>query len=128
MKRPSRALPAEVPRLETLQDIPPEEEICGCGKALTRIGEETYEKLRVIAPQIRVRCHVRPKYASNACKGSADEDKPAVRITSAVAQLVPKSIATPALVAYMLVPKFCDALLFYRQEQASGRLGIQASR
>jgi transposase len=45
-----------------------------------------------------------------------------------VAQLLPKSIASPALVAYMLVAKFCHALPFYRQEQAFGRLGIQISR
>jgi len=128
MKRPRRALPAELPRVETLHDIPPEEKTCGCGNSLVRIGEESCEKLEVVPPQIRVRRHVRPKYACKACEGSGDEGKPAVRIAPAVAQLLPKSIASPALVAYMLVAKFCDALPFYRQEQAFGRLGIQISR
>jgi transposase len=128
VKRPRRALPAELPRVETLHDIPLEEKTCGCGNTLVRIGEETCEKLEVVPPQIRVRRHVRPKYACKACEGSGDEGKPAVRIAPAVAQLLPKSIASPALVAYMLVAKFCDALPFYRQEQAFGRLGIQISR
>jgi transposase len=95
---------------------------------VTRIGEEGCEKLGIIPAQVRVRRHVRPKYACKACEGSGDEQNPAVRIAPAVKQLLPKSIASPALIAYMLVAKFCDALPFYRQERQFQRMGVDLRR
>jgi transposase len=123
-----KPLPADLPRVEMVHDIPEEEKICGCGQELTRIGEEVCEKLEIIPAQVRVRRHVRPKYACKACEGSGDEENPAVRIAPVVKQLLPKSIASPALIAYMLVAKFCDALPFYRQERQFQRMGVDLSR
>jgi transposase len=128
IKRGRKPLPADLPRVEMIHDIPEEQKVCGCGEALTRIGEEVCEKFEIIPAQVRVRRHVRPKYACKACEGSGDEENPAVRIAPAVKQLLPKSIASPALVAYMLAAKFCDALPFYRQEQQFQRMGVDLSR
>jgi len=128
IKRGRKPLPADLPRVEMIHDIPEEEKTCGCGQALTRIGAEACEKLEIIPAQVRVRRHVRPKYACKACEGSGDEENPAVRIAPAVKQLLPKSIASPALIAYMLVAKFCDALPFYRQERQFQRMGVDISR
>lgn len=127
-KRGRKPLPADLARVEMLHDIAESEKTCGCGQPLKRIGQESCEKLEIIPAQVRVRRHVRPKYACRACEGSGDEDKPAVRIAPAVKQLLPKSIASPALVAYMLVSKFCDALPFYRQERQFQRMGVDLSR
>ena len=128
IKRGRKPLPADLPRVEMIHDIPEEQKICGCGEALTRIGEEVCEKLEIIPAQVRVRRHVRPKYACKTCEGSGDEENPAVRIAPAVKQILPKSIASPALIAYMLVAKFCDALPFYRQERQFQRMGVDVSR
>ena len=43
-------------------------------------------------------------------------------------QLLPKSIASPALAAYIVVGKFCDSLPFYRQEKQFARIGVDLSR
>ena len=111
-----------------IHDIAESEKSCGCGQPLKRIGQEVCEKLEIIPAQVRVRRHVRPKYACRACEGPGDEEKAAVRVAPAVKQLLPKSIASPALVAYMLVSKFCDALPFYRQERQFQRMGVELSR
>ena len=128
IKRARKPLPPDLPRVEVIHDIPEEQKICGCGEALTRIDEEVCEKLEIIPAQVRVRRHVRPKYACKACEGSGDEENPAVLIAPAVKQLLAKSIVSPALIAYMIVAKFCDALPFYRLEKIFERLKIDISR
>ena len=60
-KRGRKPLPPDIPRIETIHDISEEEKHCACGQQVTRIGEETCEKLEVIPARIRVRRHVRPK-------------------------------------------------------------------
>jgi len=43
-KKPGRkALSPELPRVEIVHDLPEEDKICGCGCALSRIGEEVSE-------------------------------------------------------------------------------------
>ena len=128
VKRGRKPLPEDLPRVEVLHDIPEEDKVCGCGQRLQRIGADTCEKLEIIPAQVRVKRHIRPKYACKACEGSGDEENPAVRIAPAVPQLLPKSIATPALVAYIITAKFCDALPFFRQERQFQRIGIDISR
>ena len=123
-----KPLPPELPRVETVHDISEEEKQCACGQPLLRIGEETLEKFEVIPPRMRVRRHLRPKYACHACEGSGDESRAAVRIAPVPAQLLPRSIASPALVAYIPVGKFCDSLPFYRQEKQFARIGVEISR
>jgi transposase len=128
VKRGRKPLPADLPRVEVLHDIPEEDKTCGCGQQLHRIGEDICEKLEIIPAQVRVKRHIRPRYACKACEGSGEEEKPAVRIAPAFPQLLPKSIATPSLVAYMITAKFCDGLPFYRQERQFQRIGIDISR
>ncbi len=125
-KRGRKLLPADLPREEVLHDIPEEEKICSCGEPLVRIGEETSEKLEIIPQQIKVIRHIRPKYACKACEGTDSEQ--AVKIAPVPPQIIPKSIATPGLLAYVLVSKFCDAIPFYRQEKLFSRIGIELSR
>jgi transposase len=125
-KRGRKPLPADLPREEVLHDIPEEEKICSCGKPLVRIGEETSEQVEIIPQQIKVIRHIRPKYACKACDGT-DSDQ-AVKIAPVPPQIIPKSIATAGLLAYVLVSKFSDAIPFYRQEKLFSRIGIELSR
>lgn len=122
-----KPLPADLPREEVLHDIPEEEKICGCcGQPLVRIGEETSEKLDVVPAHLKVIRHVRPKYACKDCEGLEDEHP--VKIAAMPPQIVDKGIATPGLLAYVLVSKFCDAIPFYRQETLFRRIGVELSR
>ena len=125
-KRGRKPLPADLPREEVVHDIPEEEKTCACGASLVRIGEETSEKLEIIPQQLKVIRHVRPKYACKKCEGTAGEQ--AVKIAPVPPQIIPKSIATPGLLAYVMVSKFCDAIPFYRQEKLFRRIGIELSR
>jgi transposase len=125
--RGRRPLPDNLPREIVEHDIPEEQKVCSCGASLSRIGEETSEKLKIIPPKLIVVRHVRPKYACRACQG-VETQCGAVKIAPLPMELIPKSIATPELLAYLLAGKFVDALPFYRQEKILTRIGVELSR
>jgi len=128
-KKGGRApLPDHLPRTEIIHDITDDEKHCACGADLVRIGEETCEKLSIIPPQIFVERHIRPQYACKRCEGSGDESRPSVRIAPMPEQLLPKSLANAALLAYLLTAKFVDGLPFYRIENILKRMSVELSR
>lgn len=110
-----------------VHDLREEEKVCSCGAALSRIGEESSEKLDIIPAKMRVIKHVRYKYACKQCDGPENGDG-AVRIAPVAPQLIPQSIATEGLLAYILVSKYADALPLYRQEKIFARLGVDIGR
>lgn len=126
-KKGRKSLPEELPREEILHDIPEDEKVCGCGCELSRIGEETSEQLDITPAKIKVLRHVRPKYACRNCEG-VEDDGPTVRVAPAPAQLIPRSIASPGLLAHILTSKYTDHLPFFRQEKMLVRLGVKISR
>ncbi len=128
-KRGRKPIPADIPRVDIVHDIPEEEKTCPCGCTLTRIGEEFSEKLDIIPQKVQVIRHIRPKYACKGCEGTASEGKsPTVKIAPMPPQLIKQGIVTPGLLAYILVNKFCDGLPFYRQTSMFARLGIDIPR
>ena len=45
-RKPARKpLPADLPRVEVVHDLPEEEKVCPCGKARVEIGREVSEQL-----------------------------------------------------------------------------------
>jgi transposase len=127
-KKPGRKpLPEDLPRIEVVHDLPEQEKVCACGCQLTKIGEQVSEKLDYIPAKLQVIRHIRYKYACKGCEG-VDSEGGAVKIAPAPVQIIPKGVATPGLVAQILVSKFCDALPFYRQEKIFSRLGIEIPR
>ncbi len=127
-RKPGRKpLPASLPREEVVHDIPEEEKKCSCcGSPLVRIGQETSEKLDIEPARMKVIRHIRPKYACKECEGAQSEHP--VKIAPVPAQIIEKGIATPGLLAFILVSKFCDAIPFYRQEKQFARIGVELSR
>jgi transposase len=126
-KRGRKPLPEDLPRIEVIHDIDSVDKICGCGSELSRIGEEVSEQLDIVPAKIQVIRHIRPKYACRSCEG-VEDDGPTVRIAPPPTQLIPKSIATSGLLAYILTGKFIDHTPFYRQEKQFLRLGVEISR
>ncbi|MFZ0930813.1 MAG: IS66 family transposase [Syntrophobacteraceae bacterium] len=127
-QKPKRKpLPPELPRIEVIEDIDESEKICACGAELSRIGEEVCEKLDYIPAKIRVIRIIRPKYACKSCEG-VESDEPTVKIAPPPAQIIPKGIATPGLIAHVAISKYADALPLYRQEKIFARLGIELTR
>jgi transposase len=96
------ALPAHLPRIETVVDI--DSTICpGCGGPLHRIGEDVAERLDIVPAQFRVLVVHRPKYA---CRGCED----VVVQAPALARLIEGGLPTEATVAQVLVSKYADHL------------------
>ncbi len=126
-KKGRKPLPANLPRVEVVHDIDPEEKICPCGADLARIGEEVSEKLDIIPAVIQVIRHIRPKYSCKQCEGVEDEGS-TVKTAPVPPQLIPKAIASGGLMAHILTAKFADALPFYRQESQFARLGTDIHR
>jgi transposase len=121
-KHPVRKpIPKDIPREVIIHDIPESEKICDCGAHLVRIGEEISEQIKYIPAQLSAIQHVRPKYACKPCQEN-------MRIAPMPILLLPKSIATPELVAYTIVSKYCDHIPLYRQEVIWERLGIDMAR
>jgi len=118
-----RPLPAFLPREEIVHDVPEEERIC-CNDPehrLARIGEEKLEQLVFIPATAKVLVHIRPKYACPTCKD-------AVKVAPPPLQPIPKSFATPSLLAQIVTSKYADGLPLYRQEKIFSRIGVDLSR
>jgi transposase len=126
-KRGRKPLPADLPRVDVIHDIPEEEKVCECGSCLSRIGEDVCEKLDYVPAEVRVLRHIRYKYVCKNCEG-VESSGPTVKIAPVPEQLIPKSNASEGLLAHIIVSKFADGLPLYRQEKIFGRLDIELPR
>ena len=122
-RRGGRAeLSETLPRVEVVHDLAEADKRCPRdGTLLERIGEETSEQLDVIPAKVRVLRHVRLKYACPCCREH-------VRTAALPAQPLPKSNASPGLLAYVATSKYADALPLYRQTTMFERIGAKLSR
>jgi transposase len=66
-------LPAELPRVDVIHDLPEEEKKCDCGAPLSCIGQDVSEKLDYVPARLRVIRHIRYKYACKSCEGVESE-------------------------------------------------------
>ncbi len=123
-----KPLSESLPREDIHLELSEEERVCGCGAELLRIGEEVSEKLDVLPARFVVKRYIRGKYACRNCEGSGDEELPAVRITPMPPAIIPRGIATPGLLAFILTAKYVDGLPFARQEKSFSRYGVKLSR
>ena len=80
-----------------------------CGGALHVIGESVSETLDWVPARLRVIRTTRPKYACRACETIVQ--------ASAPERVIAGGLATPALLAQVLVGKYCDHTPLYRQSQ-----------
>lgn len=126
-QRGRKPLPPELPRVDKTYDLSDEEKLCACGCTKSRIGEEVAEQLDYVPARMQVIRKIRYKYACKRCEG-VEGDEPAVSIAKAPEQLIPKSIASPGLIAHIVCAKFVDSLPFYRQESQFARLGVEIPR
>ena len=131
-KRGRAPISPKLARLEIVVDLGDEERASVPeGYELVRIGEETSEQVHEIPQKYVVIKTVRPRYIVKPARGSglAKPDAPVrILIAPVPARILPRSIATPSLLASVLTGKFCDALPFYRQEKMFLRFGLAISR
>jgi hypothetical protein len=101
-----KPLPDHLPREDVRLDVG--SQACGCcGPELHSIGESVSEMLDWVPAQLRVLRIARPKYACRACGSIAQAPAPERPIAG--------GMATPALLAQVLIAKYCDHTPLYRQ-------------
>jgi len=122
-----KPIDASLPRVRVEHDLPETAKMCPCGCALTRIGEVTSEQFDLVPARAQVLQHVRFKYACRSCEGTSHEGS-AVVTAPLPAQPIPKSNASPSLLAHVTTSKFVDGLPLYRQEGILARYLISVSR
>lgn len=114
-----KPLPDHLPREEVMLDI--SGDACpDCNGPLHGIGESVSEMLDWVPAQLRVIRIVRPKYACRRCQTVAQAPAPE--------RVIAGGLATPALLAQVLVSKYCDHTPLYRQSQIFARHGVDLSR
>jgi transposase len=114
-------LPDDLPVEEIIHDVPEADKTCGCGHSRHRIGEEVSDQLKYIPAKLVIVRHIRPKYGCRACEDG-------IKVSPMPLLLLPKSIATPELVAQTILAKYEDHIPLYRQEKQWERLGIDLPR
>ena len=120
-KRGRKPLPEALPRIEVIHDLPAAERICPHdGRELKAIGEAVSEQLDIVPATIQVIRHIRRKYACDCGQ--------CIKTAPMAPQPIPKSLASPGLLAHIAVSKYTDAIPLYRQEQILKRIGVDLPR
>jgi transposase len=113
-----KPLPEHLPRKKVILDLPDNEKVCDCcGHALHKIRDEINEQLEVIPEHVIVKQQIRGVYG---CKGCSKT----MKTVTLPDQIIPKSFATPSLLSYIIMAKYCHHLPLYRQEQIWKRYGV----
>ena len=121
-RRGRPALAKDLPRVRVDYDLT-ESERAGFNE-LERIGEETSETLDYIPARLQVIEHVRAKYVATR---KDDGGRTVITATMPPAPL-PKSNASPGLLAHVLVSKYADHLPLNRIESIFKRQGVELPR
>jgi len=109
-------LPAELPRVVILHDVPEADRFCPCGTPMVLMGQQISEQLDIVPMQIRVLQHVRNTYG---CPVS--EHAP---VTAPVpVQPLPKTNASADFLAMLLTVKYVDGLPLTRFNKVLNRHG-----
>ncbi len=96
---------------------------CECGCQMTQIGQDIQDKLGFKPKQFYRERHVYPKYT---CRNAECNRERLVQVKTD-AQIIDKSVATPALLAHILISKYADHLPLYRQSLIYQRSGVYLS-
>ena len=121
-RKPRRQpLPDHLRRVEHRHE--PEDTTCpspGCGKPMTRVGEDVSERLDIIPAEFFVHRHIYGKWACRCCQCLVQE--------AAVPQIIDGGIPAAGLVAHTLISRFVDHVPYYRQESINARSKVHTLR
>lgn len=104
-----------------------EEQACPqCDESLHPMSKEIRKELKVIPAQVKVVEHVRHVYACRHCE--KNEISTPVITAPMPAPVLPGSLVSPSLMAFVMDRKYTLAVPLYRQEQQFKHFGIDLSR
>jgi transposase len=92
---------------------------CGCtacGGRLRQIGQDVSEQLEYVPARFKVIRHVRPKLACVSCQ--------TIFQAAAPSRPIARGVAGPALLANVLVSKYCDHIPLHRLARIHARNGV----
>ena len=116
-----KPLPDSLVRVDVVHALSDAERVCEHdGNTLNEIGEVISEQLDIIPAKIQVLRHIRKKYACGCGK--------CIKTAPLPNQPIPKSLASPGLLAHITISKYQDALPLYRQEHILQRIGVDIPR
>jgi transposase len=116
-----KAIATHLPRIEIRHELPESERICACGTALTEIAPEVSEQIDYVPAKVQVLRHLRAKYVCPGCEQC-------VKTAPVPAHILPRTNASPRLLAHVVTAKYVDSLPLYRQEAIFARHGIHLPR
>ena len=120
-KRGRKPLPKSLPRVDIVHEIAAEHRHCPHDdRLLAEIGDVVSEQLDIVPAKIQVIRHIRKQYACDCGQ--------CIQTAPLPAQPIPKSLASPGLLAHITVSKYQDALPLYRQETILQRIGVDIPR
>jgi transposase len=120
--KPGRTrLASHLPRVEIRHELTEAERQCGCGGVLAEIGADVSEQLDYVPAKVQVLRHVRVKYACPGCEQC-------VKTAALPEHILPKTNASPGLLAQLVTSKYVDSLPLYRQEAMFERHGVRLPR
>jgi transposase len=108
-------------RVPVVHDLPEAQRLCPCGTPMVQIGQEISEQLDIVPMTVRVLQHIRILYG---CPDSSHAPK----LAPLPPQPLPKSNASPDLLAMLLAVKFVDGLPLARFEYVLQRHGAAIPR
>lgn len=115
-----KPLPENLEREVVVIELPKEDQVASDGTPLKVIGYEVSEKLSYEPSKTKIIEYRRAKYGAD----SGDYEKTAPPVPS----VIPKGIATPELVASIVVKKYAYGMPLYRQEEMFAELGVDIPR
>ena len=114
-----KPLPPHLPR-ETITH----EAACTCpgcgGTKLSMLGEDVSEVLEYVPSYFKVVRHVRPRMSCRACETISQAPVPSLPIE--------RGLPGPALLAHVLIAKYCDHTPLHRQSVIYARAGVELDR
>ena len=117
-----KKLPDYFPRVEVVHEL--NEADCQCNHCLSQLiemSEKTSEQIEIIPMTVKVIKHVKKTYSCPNCKQT-------IKAAKLPPQPIPGSIASPGIIAHVVVGKYINGMPLYRQEQEFKRLDIPLSR
>ena len=120
--KPGRAkLASHLPRVEVRHELTLAERQCACGAVLEEIGADLSEQIDYVPAKVQVLRHVRVKYACPGCEQC-------VRTAALPKHILPKTNASPGLLAHLVTSKYVDSLPLYRLEGQFERHNVRLPR
>jgi transposase len=113
-----RPLPEHLPRREIIHT--PDCTCPACGGVMRKVGEAISEVLDYIPGRFEVIRHIRPAFSRRRCESMVQMPMPSLPVE--------RGRPSAALLAHILVSKYCDHLPLYRQAGIYAREGVDLDR